>query len=224
MKKTCFASLALCAAICAAGSPAFGALKITEVASTSGAPAGALSGLDWWELTNTGPAAVMLDGYSWEDNSPSGDTAIFPNGITIAAGESIIIHEQASTPVPVAAQFRTDWGLSASVQILEETQFTGFNTFSGLGSSGDEVNLYDPTNTIIASVSFGASTTGKSFEWDGTGASLGLSVVGENFAYAASNNRVGSPGKAVIPEPSALALAAFGLAALASRFRSAATR
>lgn len=189
------------AALCVAATSARAALVITEVASTSGAPAGPLEGLDWWELTNTGPGAVSLDGYSWEDQPISNDRAIFPNGISVAAGESIIIHQGSG----IAGAFRTDWGLSNSVQVLDQDQFTGPNPFSGLSSGGDAVNLFNAANVQVAGVSFGPSTPGKSFEWNTSGVSLGLSVLGENGAYAASNNRVGSPGFAV-PEPATLAL------------------
>lgn len=202
-------------------SPAKADLLITEVMSTSGAPA-PLTGLDWWELTNNGPIAVFLGGYEWEDNNPTGPgvaTGIFPNA-TINPGESIIIHQGPAATGD--ADFRATWGLAPSVQVLFQDSFTGTNLFSGLSSSGDEVNLYDNLGSLIASVGFGASTSGVSFEWDGiTGASLDLSVDGENGAYIATYGGVGSPGAAVlssIPEP-ASALALLGLAGLLTTTR-----
>lgn len=196
--------------------PSFARLAITEVASTSGAPAGALAGLDWWELTNTGPDAVLLDGYAWEDRPVVNDRSIFPSGISIAAGESIIIHENLDTSV--AAEFRSAWALPSSVRVLEESLFTGSNTFSGLSSGGDDVHLFDKNGIEVAAVVFGASTSGVTFEWDGQETSLGLSVNGENGAYLSSYGGVGSPGIASIPEPTSLSLAAMGLGLfLASR-------
>jgi hypothetical protein len=191
------------------------ALVITEVASTSGAPAGALAGLDWWELTNTGPGGVSLDGYEWKDSdgglpgTPDADTAIFPSGTTIGAGESLIVHDGDSA---VPAAFRTDWGLNSSVQILYGDQFSGNNSFSGLSSGGDKVELYDSTAALVAEVMFGSATAGVSFEWNTLGASLGLSVAGENGAIGASNNRIGSPG--AVPEPGALALVGIAIGGL----------
>jgi hypothetical protein len=196
------------------GQTAFAALAITEVASTSGAPEAALSGLDWWELTNTGPGSVLLNGYEWEDGNPQGpgnDTAIFPDDITIAAGESIIIHDGDSA-VPDA--FRSAWGLASSVQVLYGDSFTGNNNFSGLSSGGDQVNLYDNLGSLASSVSFGASTSGVSFEWDTIGNSRGLSVVGEFGAHAASGGRIGSPG--TVPEPTSIALVGMAVCGLAS--------
>ncbi|MDA0659849.1 MAG: lamin tail domain-containing protein [Planctomycetota bacterium] len=185
--------------------PCFGGLVITEVASTSGAPAGgSLESRDWWELTNTGPAAVLLNGYSWEDRPASGDRAIFPNGITIATGESIIIHKIFEN-TPVSADFRSTWGLPNTVQILEESQFTGANPFSGLGTCGDDLRLFNPGGVEVASVVFGSSTSGVTFEWDQNGTSLGLSVAGENGATTSSYGGVGSPGRSV-PEPSTATL------------------
>jgi hypothetical protein len=210
--QLCFAALALCLAVQSANA----ALVITEVGSTSGAPVGVLEGLDWWELTNTGPGAVSLDGYAWEDGNPSGDTAEFPNGISIAGGESIIVHQ--GTEPGVASQFRTDWGLDGSVQIVTEDLVSGSNTFSGLSSGGDEVNLYNDLSTIIAGVEFDSSTEGVTFEWATNGADLGLSVIGENGAYGASNGRIGSPGVAV-PEPTTLALAGLAACGLLARRR-----
>lgn len=193
--------------------PLHAGLVITEVASTSGAPAGGpLESRDWWELTNTGPASVLLDGYAWEDNPVSNERAVFPNGVTIAAGESIIIH-QAFADTPVSAAFRTTWSLPASVRILEESQFTGSNPFSGLGGSGDGVNLFDGSGTLVASASFGAATSGVTFEWAQNGTNLGLSLHGENGAYTSTYGGVGSPGYSV-PEPASAILYLLGIAGL----------
>jgi hypothetical protein len=190
----------------AIGCPAsFAALVITEVASTSGAPAGVLFDRDWWELTNTGPTSVLLDGYAWEDRPVENVRSGFPNNITIAVGESIIVHQ--GTDAATAATFRTDWGLSSSVQVLTEDMFSGANKFSGLsGTGGDDVHLFNAIPTEVAGVTFDIATAGVSFEWSGQGVNLGLSVNGENGAHTASNGRIGSPGVAVIPEPSSLAL------------------
>ena len=201
-----------------ATAPCFGGLVITEVASTSGAPSGGpLESRDWWELTNTGPAAVLLDEYSWEDNPVNDHRAIFPNGITITPGESIIIHQIFTDPdEPVSAAFRTAWNLPPSVQILEESQFTGSNTFSGLSSEGDAVRLFNPSGVEVALALFGASTSGVTFEWDRNGNSLGLSIAGENGAFTSSYGGVGSPGRSV-PEPATATLGILGLY-LAARF------
>lgn len=200
-----------------ASQSAFGALVVTEVMSTSNAPLGSsLDARDWWELTNSGPAPVSLNGYKWEDDSgsgaaPSGDVANFPNGITVGVNESIIILQ---TPgVSNAADFRTAWGLPASVQVLDDTQFTGPNIFSGLSSNGDQVNLFDASNVKVDNATFGPSTAGVSFEWSRTNVNLALSVAGQNGAYqitypSSTNTAIGSPGVSTgLPEPMSLVLA-----------------
>lgn len=193
---------------CCGSAPVLGGLVITEVASSSGAPA-PLTDLDWWELTNTGPNPVLLDNYAWEDRPVSNDRAIFPSGITMAVGESIIIHEMQGD-VSVREAFRAAWNLDSGVRILEESQFTGANTFSGLSGNGDEVHLFDGMGNEIAAVSFGSATIGVTFEWSADGTSLGVSVSGENGALTSTYGGVASPGFAV-PEPSGLFLCLIGL-------------
>jgi hypothetical protein len=208
---------AICVAHFACASVGHAALIITEVASTSGAPAGPLEGLDWWELTNTGPGSASLNGYSWEDEPVSNDRAVFPNGITLAPGESIIIHQGAAATV--AADFRTAWGLSNSVQVLTNMQFTGPNPFSGLGAGGDAVNLFDAANALVDNAMFGASTSGVTFEWSRANGDLGLSVNGQNGAFLSNYGGVGSPGTSVVPEPMTLALTSVGIVAVLRRRR-----
>ena len=191
-----------------ASSTSLAALRITEVASTSGAPAGTLSGLDWWELTNTGPGTASLDGLAWEDSPVANDRSTFPNGVTLAAGQSVIVHQGTAASIP--ADFRTAWNLPASVVVLTENQFAGANMFSGLGSGGDEVNLFNGT-TLVHGVAFGASTSGVTFEWDRSGASLALSVAGQNGAVTSTYGGIGSPGTSAIPEPATLALTSCAL-------------
>jgi hypothetical protein len=194
------------------GQSSFAALIVTEVMSTSNAPESSpLAALDWWELTNSGPAAVLLNGHAWEDNQPMGtDTGVFPNGITIGVGESIIIHQ--GVEANVASSFRTAWGLSPTVQVLTQAQFTGANPFSGLSSGGDEVNVYNNLAALADNATFGASTAGVSFEWGRNNANLALSVAGQNGATqitypSSTNTAIGSPGRSVVPEAGTILLA-----------------
>ncbi len=188
-------------------SSAQAALVITEVMSTSGAT-DVLAGLDWWELTNNDTTAVSLAGYQWEDNNPTGfnmDTAIFPN-LMIAGGQSVIIHQGDNTAGTLDSAFRAAWNLSSTVQVLFQNQFTGNNLFSGLGSGGDEVNVYSNSGILQDNATFGASTSGQSFSWDAFNNSLGLSASGQNGAITASYGAFGSPGFAAVPEPSSFVL------------------
>lgn len=212
-------SLSLCAS-------ANADLVITEVMSSSGNPSGPANG-DWWELTNTGGSDINLENYYWDDGGATvGDGALFP-AISIVAGQSIVIVDESLADL---ATFIAAWG--GGFTAISEESFGGPNPFSGLGSGGDQVQLWDedpsvnPLANLVASVTFGAATSGVTFEWDRAGNSLGLSVAGENGAFVAPGNgvggagtNVGSPGVATIPEPStfgALALIA-GIASLRRR-------
>lgn len=196
-------------------SSANAALVITEVMSSSSGPTE-----DWWELTNTGPAAVNLNNYYWDDNGPMGADGASFGDFEIAVGQSIIISDS------VQADFEAVWGTGFTV--LDQTFFSGPDTFSGLSSGGDQIELWDAdpnagAANLVASVTFPAATAGFSFEWDTSGNSLGLSVAGENGAVAVmsgGNTDVGSPGFAAVPEPSSLAiLAAFSLSSVVRRRR-----
>ena len=156
-------------------SAAHGQLVITEVMAASGHPSNTAptpdANGDWWELTNTGATAVDLTGYKWDDTpTPAALTvSLFPPNVVIQPGESIIILEE---PEENVATWKTAWGLSDGTRVLNRTMFSnmGGEGFSGLGGSGDEVNLYDADGAIAAHVAFGASVQGKSqaFYRDGT--------------------------------------------------------
>ena len=196
------------------GTTAQAGLVVTEVMSSSAHPSGAVNG-DWWELTNNGPASLLLDGYSWDDDSVTPGTSTFPSGITIAAGESIVIVDESLANL---AAWKTAWNVGGSVQVLSSAQFGG--SYAGFSSGGDAVEVYDVEDDLVASASIPPATQGFTFEWDSNGNSRGLSVIGENGAYQALDNGVGGAGvdvgsPGVVPEPSTLWLTAMGVASLA---------
>lgn len=173
---------------------------------------------DWFELTNSGPVAVNITGWSWDDDSMEPGSAFFGGLTSIAAGQSIIITEE---PIGSAAQWSADWGISGVTVIT-----LGGSNFRNFGANGDSIYIFDASNNVVASVTFGVATQGRSFEWDMNGEYLGISVVGEYGAFRAVSNGetppgpgidVGSPGFAVVPEPSTIALfaLAFGTVVLA---------
>ena len=184
-------------------------LVITEVMPSSSHTNSVANG-DWWELYNSGASAIDLTGYSWDDNSATAGSADF-NAVTIAAGSFLIVCQET---IGAEQAWRDVWGISATVQVVN----LGNTEFQNFGSTGDEVHLYSPALVELASVIFGAATSGQSFEWDSAGNSLGLSVAGENGAFQATLSGGGgpdiaSPGAGVaIPEPNTLLL--FGLGSL----------
>ena len=206
-----------------ATTPAAAQLRITEVMGQAAAGTASTLNGDWWELTNFGSSPVNLLGYQWadsEDALPGTDSNFFPS-FTLNPGQSLIILEEDAYSKDT---WRTMWGISASVAILTEDDMVDDATpegdlFSGLSTSGDTVNFYSPAGTLLDTYTFGAITRGVTFEINGDGADLGLSAVGEYGAVLASNGDIGSPGIAVVPEPTALSLGAMGLLGLLFRRR-----
>lgn len=213
------ASIALAVTLASAGARA--SLVVTEVMAQASAGTSSSINGDWWELTNGGTQPVTLSGYQWADTEDQlgGATpqpTFFP-ALTINPGQSIIILEEAAAS---EAEWRANWNAPDSLIILATDEMIPSpgvtDTFSGLGSGGDAVYLYDAAGTPVSSFAFGGVTRGTSFEQDIFGGDLGLSLVGEHGALRAANGDVGSPGVAV-PAPGACAL--LGLALMTSRRR-----
>lgn len=187
------------------GSPgATGKLIISEVApwSSSNSPIG----VDWFEVTNTKAVAVDITGWKVDDNSQSPVAAVALNGITsINPGESVIFLETNDLAGKTTA-FLSNWFGSNPPSGLRIGNYTGSGV--GLGSGGDQVNLYNATSsTPQASVLFGTSPTTTFATFDNTSGLntittpiTQLSTVGVNGAFKAinSSSEIGSPGTFVI--------------------------
>ncbi|MFN0019554.1 MAG: lamin tail domain-containing protein [Pirellulaceae bacterium] len=169
---------------------------------------------DWFEVTNNGSTAVIITGWSVDDNS-NGSAKIPLRGLTsIPAGKSAVFFEglaDGSTDAAKIASFSTAWFGSAT---LPAGFLIGAYGGAGIGLStgGDAVNLFDAGGNRISGVSFGTTTTGITFD---NHAGLGspalplpsistLSIVGTHGAFLAFNGvETGSPGttgKLVISE------------------------
>ncbi len=185
-----------------AGSTAFGALEITEwmYSGTNG---------EFIEVTNTSPAAIDLTGWSFDDDSRVPGTLSLSSLGTVAPGESFIITEVA------ASDFRTAWGLPASVKVL------GGNTYN-LGRN-DEINIFDAANALADRLTYGDQsflgtprTQYKSCNIPATDygfttaqTSWVLATVGDAYgSWASTGGDIGSPGR--IPEPMTMGLLAAG--------------
>jgi hypothetical protein len=180
-----FRPSALSMALALAVLPAHAALVITEVMSNSAATATA----DWFELTNTGSSPVSLSGLKMDDNSFSYALSVSLSGLdAIGPGESVIFIEGSASAVTT---FRTKWG--AAFPRVRVGTYSG----SGVGLSGtsDGVVVFDGTGTELTRQSFGAATTGVSFEWTSNNSSATLSAASDSYGSVASNGDVGSPGR-----------------------------
>lgn len=185
------------------GSPgSVGRLIISEVApwSSGSSPVGA----DWFEVTNTSAFAIDISGWKMDDSSGSPAAAVALNGITtIGAGESVIFIESAN-PAATKAAFLSTWFGGNAPANLQIGTYTGGGV--GLGTGGDAVNLYDSTNALRASVTFGTSPAGPALPTFDNAAGLNgatlttLSVAGTNAAFDAVNHttETGSPGEIAV--------------------------
>lgn len=204
------------ASLTATALPAFSqTVRITEVAPWGSGNSPYLS--DWFELTNTGSAAVSISGWKMDDASNAFGTSVALNGITsIAAGESVIFLETAS-PTTVGASFLSTWFSTSGGPRIGS--YTGSGV--GLGTSGDAVNIFDGSGALQAKVTFGASDATSPYQTFDNAAGLNnatislLSEAGTNGAFVALNDaaEIGSPGLiAAVPGPESYAFMLAGLA------------
>ena len=215
------------AALCAASAvtavlPAHAAVAITEVAawSSGNSPVAA----DWFELTNTGTAAIELAGWSMDDNSATAGVAALSGVTRLAAGQSVIFIEGNGS---ADAAFIATWFGANAPAGLVIGHYSGSGV--GLGTGGDAVNVFDAAHVLQANVGFGASPSSAPFATFDNGAGLNgtisqLSVAGVHGAFVAAGDaaEIGSPGTiAAVPEPAtwALMLAGIGLAGSLTRVR-----
>lgn len=205
------------------GTAAHAEIIITEVASWSSGSSPLEA--DWFELTNTGVAAVDISGWKVDDSPGNFAASLALTGITsIAAGESVIFLEQANdmdapTPAEYVAAFKSLWFGASAPAGLQIGTYQGSGI--GLSTGGDQVNIFDGAGTLIWGVAFGGADDSAPLSTFDNAAGLAkptqltlLSAVGVNGAFTAFGaDEIGSPGTIVtVPEPASLAMfvAAFG--------------
>lgn len=162
------------------------------------------------EFTNTGPDAIDMTGWSYDDDSQTPGTVDLSGFGSVAPGASVVL-----TEVP-AADFATAWGLSGVAIIGDNPANLGRN---------DQINLYDASNNLVAQLAYGDQTYPGTVRTQNAScnipisdygvtvvqASWTLAVVGDEYgSWASLNADVASPGTAPIPEPATAVLALLG--------------
>lgn len=216
MKKLILSGLTLLAFTGVAGAD----IRITEVMSSSGT--GGTN--DWFEVRNFSNSAVSLAGWRMDDNSFNVANSVELFGVSsIAAGESIVFIENTGDGATTVDSFKTFW-FGATAPSGFQVGFyngSGAGVSFGSGSGGDGVALFDgPGGAERFRVTFGAATTGRSFDnhLGNSGLISTVSTVGVNGAFLSSNGlgNIGSP--SAVPEPaSMLLLGMAGIGGLAFR-------
>jgi hypothetical protein len=176
------------------GSPGIGnvgRLLITEVAPWASGNSPYMA--DWFEVTNIGGAPVDMTGWTMDDNSNDVNLSVPIVGIgSVAPGQSVILIEGNAM---TATNFVAAWFGGTAPMGFVIGSYTGSGV--GLSTGGDAVNLFNPARQHVTGVTFGASTTGLSFDNVAGAANVtALSAVGVNGAFLSPDGiETGSPGR-----------------------------
>lgn len=204
--KNQIAALGVASLIAAA--PVHAAIIISEVDAAGSAAA---YGADWFELTNTGSAAVDISGWKMDDNSNLYANSVALNGVSaIAAGQSVVFIEGTAT---TAVNFKSAWFGTNVPAAFTIGYYSGSSV--SLSQTSDAVNIFDASHALVTRVDFGASSLGRTFD---NKAGLNnvtistLSAVGVNGAFTSYNGgEIGSPGAVPLPGALPLLMSAVGL-------------
>ncbi len=201
-----------------AAADASAAVVISEVSPASSD--NTVYAADWFELTNTGSAAVDLSGWRMDDDSDSFGSAVAMHGVSsIAAGQSVVFVEDTgnSNDAALDATFEQQWFGSNVPAGFTIGNYGGSKV--GLSTGGDAVNIFNSSGVLQAGVSFGAVVNQIGPTFDNAAGVNGTistrSIAGVNGAFVGADGETGSPGSiAPVPVPAAAWLFGSGLLGL----------
>ena len=130
-----------------AGATADAQIHITEWMYNGATPTTNIG--EFVELTNMGLNSVDMTGWSFDDNSRTPGSQLLGSFGIVAGHESVILTDMTDT------QFRSAWGLAASVKVIG-------NNSNNLGRS-DEINIYDAANALVDRLTYGDQTSRARF-------------------------------------------------------------
>ncbi|MGA9335788.1 MAG: lamin tail domain-containing protein, partial [Rudaea sp.] len=150
---------------------------------------------EYVEFTNVGDSAQDMAGWSFDDSHEAPGTVDLSGYGSVQPGESVLLTDLDP------ATFRTDWNLCQGQKVI------GNNASDNLGR-GDEINLYDTTQTLIDRLTYGdqdfpgtirTKNAGGWVSGDGLGQNLiadwTLATLGDaENSFASIHGAVGSPG------------------------------
>lgn len=162
------------------------------------------------EFTNLGSDPVDFTGWSYDDDSRTPGVFDLSGFGSVAAGESVVITEMDP------GNFRTRWGLGASVKIL--------GPYDNKLGRNDEINLYDNNGDLVDRMAYGDQFFPGSIRPRYDSVNIPFAALGQNDPLALvasqagdffgsqlnSEGENGNPGVYVIPAPGAFALLGIG--------------
>lgn len=181
-------------------------LAFTEVmAETSTNLWPGFRGSDYIEITNFGNNDLDLDGFGFSDSNREAVRRNPFAGLRIPAGTSVVFFRTNNSPdrpfMRTPADFIQWWGPE---NLPTNLQLRPYLNPAINGSAGDQLWLVDGANQVVDMVAFGASSRGRSFDYDPENGTLGIPCVAgqrQAFRAAAATNDIGSPGFNVGPVP-----------------------
>jgi predicted extracellular nuclease len=191
-------------------------IRITEWMYNGATPTTAIG--EFVELTNIGGTSIDMTGWSFDDDTRTPGSQPLGSFGVVASHESVLLTDMTAT------QFRSAWGLSASVKVIG-------NNSNNL-SRNDEINIYDASNALVDRLTYGDQNFPGTIRTQfvsgdpKTLAALGandpsqwkLSVNGDSYgSHVATTGDLGNPGVFTllpVPEPSTIGMMLMGIAAM----------